>query len=412
MDRITAQQAATKWNISLRRVQDYCRQGKITGAERFGHNWMIPADAQRPADRRRKGSTDDSIPKGHLLRRSPFLDMTDLYCEAGSADRCIEELCYNVETQALFEAAITYSRGNIDEVHNHARYFLNNHSEFFAVVSGGLLLSLVAMWKGDVQLWNEARRHLLDAPCKDDVDRDMLALSIAAADSAIRNTNDFPTWFTKGCFERLPRDSLPAARVYYCRYLMIHAHELALGNVKIDGVQGLSLMKTLPYLIEPMISQMVSDRIILAEIYLRLMCATAYRMNGDNASAAEHIDKAVRLCLADGLYGPLAERRSALGSLLDDRVAAYDPSALKRLKELDKQLHHGWTRVHNAVLKKTVSAHLSPREREVARLVAFGFSDQQIASRLFISESSVKTLVRSAKNKTGVEKRRELIDFI
>ena len=161
-----------------------------------------------------------------------------------------------------------------------------------------------------------------------------------------------------------------------------------------------------------MISQMVSDRIILAEIYLRLMCATAYRMNGDTASAAEHIDKAVRLCLADGLYGPLAERRSALGSLLDDRVAAFDPSALKRLKELDKQLHHGWTKVHNAVLKKTVSAHLSPREREVARLVAFGFSDQQIASRLFISESSVKTLVRSAKNKTGVEKRRELIDFI
>lgn len=412
MDRITALQAATKWNISLRRVQDYCRQGKIANAERFGHNWMIPVDAEKPADRRCKGSTDGDIPPGRLLRRSPFLDMTDLYCEAGTADRRIEELCYNVETQALFEAAITYSRGQIDEVYNHARFFLNNYSEFFAVVSGGMLLSLVAIWKGDILLWNEARRHLLDAPCRDDADRDMLALSIAAVDSTIRDTNDFPKWFKKGCFDQLPRDSLPAARVYYCRYLMIHAQELAMGKIKIEGVEGLALMKTLPYLIEPMISQMVSDKVILAEIYLRLICGTVYHQSGDTASATEHIDKAVALCLADGLYGPLVEHRSTLGTLLDDRIGAIDPLALKHLKMLDKQLRHGWTKLHNAVLKKTVSAHLSQREREVARLIAFGFSDQQIASRLFISESSVKSLVRSAKNKTGVEKRRELIDFV
>lgn len=412
MDRITAREAAIKWNVSLRRVQDYCKQGKIAGAERFGHNWMIPADAEKPADRRCKSVSEETIPQGRLLRRSPFLDMTDLYCEAGTADRRIEELCYNVETQALFEAAVTYSRGQIDEVHSHARYFLNNHSEFFAVVSGGMLLSLVAMWEGDIHLWNEARRHLLSAPCRDDAERDMLALSIAAIDSSIRDTNDYPKWFTKGCFEQLPRDSLPAARVYYCRYLMIQAQELAMGNIQLDGVKGLSLMKTLPFLIEPMISQMVSDRVILAEIYLRLICGTVYHHGGDTYSAIEHIDRAVKLCLADRLFGPLAEYRGSLGTLLDDRVAAVDPSALKQLKTLHKQLHHGWTKLHNAVLKKTVSAHLSQREREVARLVAFGFSDQQIAARLFISEASVKSLVRSAKNKTGVEKRRELIDYI
>ncbi len=412
MDKITAQDAAIKWNVSLRRVQDYCKNGQIPNAERFGHNWMIPSDAEKPPDRRRKDTKSDDIPKGYLLRKSPFLDMTDLYCEAGTADRRIEELCYNVETQALFEAAITYSRGKIDEVYSHARYFLDNHDEFYAVVSGGILLSLVAMWKGDIQLWNEARRYLIDAPCRDDVDRDVLALSIAAADSAIRNTNDFPKWFTKGCFEKLPRDALPAARVYYCRFLMISAQELAMGNIEIEGLKGLALMKTLPFIIEPMISQMVSDRVILAEIYLRLVCAIIYHQGGDMEAATEHVDKAIRLCLADGLYGPLVEHRRQLGSFLDDRIAVVDPQALKTVKQLHKQLHLGWTKLHNAVLKKMVAAHLSPREHEVARLVVFGFSDQQIAKRLFISESSVKSLVRSAKNKTGVEKRRELIDYI
>ena len=59
MKKMTAQEAALKWNVSLRRVQDYCKRGKVPGAERFGANWMLPADAAKPADgRRNKGQSD------------------------------------------------------------------------------------------------------------------------------------------------------------------------------------------------------------------------------------------------------------------------------------------------------------------------------------------------------------------
>jgi len=239
-----------------------------------------------------------------------------------------------------------------------------------------------------------------------------LALSIAAVDSAIRNTNDFPKWFMRGCFDNLPRDAHPAARVYYIKHLMITSQELAMGNIIIEDVQGLALMKTLPFIMEPMISQMVVDKIVLAEIYLRLLCGIACHQSGDDKTAIEHIDKAIKLCLADGLYGPLVEHRRQLGTFLDDRIALVDANALRKVKELHKQLHIGWTKLHNAIMKKTVAAHLSPREREVARFVAYGLSDAQIAKRLFISETSVKALVRSAKNKTGVDKRKQLLDFI
>lgn len=410
--KITAQEAAIKWNVSLRRVQDYCKNGKIEGAERFGLNWMIPADAQKPVDGRSKAAKTSAQPQRTLLRKSPFLDMTDLYNNPGSADKVIEELSYNKETQSLFAAAITYSRGEIDLVYEHARYFLDNHTEFYAILSGGLLLSLVAMWKGDYALWNEARQHLLDAPCRDEVDTDIVALTIAAADSAIRNTNDFPKWFMRGCFDNLPRDTHPAAMVYYIKHLLVVAQELAMGNIILEDVKGFALMKTLPFIMEPMISQMVVDKVVLAEIYLRLLCGIACHQSGDDEIATEHIDKAIRLCLADGLYCPLVEHRRQLGTFLDDRIALIDQNALKKVKELHKQLHAGWTKLHNAVMKKTVAAHLSPREREVARFVAYGLSDSQISKRLFISESSVKALVRSAKNKTGVEKRKQLIDFV
>lgn len=359
MNMITANQAAEKWSLSLRTVQNFCKLGKISGAIRFGSNWMIPADAERPRDGRRKAAKGHAAEHRPLVRKSPFLDMTDLYNAPGTADTCTAALSHHPEAQALFAAEIAYSRGEIDKVYEQANYFLENHSGFYAVLSGGLLLSLCAMWKGDVQMWYKARKHILEAPCKDDVDRDIVSLTLASADSAIRNTNDFPDWFTRGCFDNLPRDAHPAARVYYIKHLMISAQELALGNMELDGVHGLGLMKALPYIMEPMISQMVVDKVVMAEIYLRLLCAIAYHQCDDDVRGGEHLDKAIHLCLADGLYGPLVEHRRQLGLFLDDHIAMIDLDALKKVKELHKQLHDGWTVIHNAVTERSVSSALT-----------------------------------------------------
>ena len=54
MDYMTAQQAADKWEISLRWVQTYLKNNRVEGAIRFGHVWMIPKDAEKPVDKRKK----------------------------------------------------------------------------------------------------------------------------------------------------------------------------------------------------------------------------------------------------------------------------------------------------------------------------------------------------------------------
>ncbi len=408
MDRITAYELAERWGVSVRYVQALCQKGRIPGAERKGRDWMIPTNVSRPPDGRSKAVQQNQKAHRPLVRRSPFLDMTDLYNTPGSADESIAALAEHPEAQALFAAEIAYSRGEIDKVYEQARSFLSSRSGLFAVVSGGMLLSLAAMWRGDIRLWNEARMYLYEAPCKDELDRDTIALAIASSDSAIRNTKDFPEWFSRGCFDNLPRDAHPAARVYYIKHLLISAQELALGNLELDGVYGLGLMKTLPYIMEPMISQMVVDRVIMAEIYLRLLIAIAYHQYGDDLRAAVHLDKAINLCLADGLYGPLAEHRRQLGLFLDDRLAMIDPDALKKVKTLHKQLHAGWTIIHNAVTQQHVQVSLSIREREVARLAAFGMTDPQIARQLSLSEHTVASLINQAKNKAGVSARSEL----
>lgn len=408
MGKITAQEIAEKWGVSPRYVQALCQKGRIPGAERKGRDWMIPGDAQRPPDGRSKAAKEAPPANQPLIRQSPFLDMTDLYNAPGRADTCAEALSHHPEAHALFAAEIAYSRGDIDKVYEQANYFLENHTGFYAILSGSLLLSLCAMWKGDLQMWYKARRHMLEAPCRDDVDRDIVALTMAAADSAIRNTDDFPDWFVHGCFDNLPKDAHPAARVYYIKHLLICAQDLALGNMELDGVSGFGLMKTLPYILEPMISQMVVDKVVMAEIYLRLLASITYHQYGDDVRGGVHLDKAIELCLADGLYGPLVEHRRQLGLFLDDHLARIDPAALRKVKTLHKQLHAGWTKLHNAVLERTVQESLTIREREVARLAAFGLSNQEIAKRLSLSSHTVHSLINAARNKIGVEGRTEL----
>ncbi len=51
---MTIREAAGKWNISIRRINNLCNAGRIPGCVKFGVNWAIPADAEKPIDMRIK----------------------------------------------------------------------------------------------------------------------------------------------------------------------------------------------------------------------------------------------------------------------------------------------------------------------------------------------------------------------
>lgn len=57
MEYMTAKEAAQKWDITVRRVQVLCAQGRIQGATRLGNVWAIPKDAKKPDDARLKNDT-------------------------------------------------------------------------------------------------------------------------------------------------------------------------------------------------------------------------------------------------------------------------------------------------------------------------------------------------------------------
>ena len=63
MEYISTKEAAAKWGISTTRITILANEGRIPGAKRIGRNWMIPASATKPVERKphqSKVSKDDT----------------------------------------------------------------------------------------------------------------------------------------------------------------------------------------------------------------------------------------------------------------------------------------------------------------------------------------------------------------
>ena len=54
MDYITTIEMSKIWGISSRRIFLLCSQGRVPGAEKKGKTWLIPKDAVKPTDPRKK----------------------------------------------------------------------------------------------------------------------------------------------------------------------------------------------------------------------------------------------------------------------------------------------------------------------------------------------------------------------
>lgn len=55
MDYMSVKETAEIWKVSERWIQKLCEENRIDGVMRFGRSWMIPRNAKRPIDKRRKG---------------------------------------------------------------------------------------------------------------------------------------------------------------------------------------------------------------------------------------------------------------------------------------------------------------------------------------------------------------------
>lgn len=54
MEYLTSVEMSEKWGITSRRISVLCSEGRIEGVIKKGKTWLIPSDAEKPADARIK----------------------------------------------------------------------------------------------------------------------------------------------------------------------------------------------------------------------------------------------------------------------------------------------------------------------------------------------------------------------
>lgn len=81
---ISVNDAATKFNISKRRVQILCEQGRISGANMVSGVWLIPDTAPKPVDKRRKTADENQL---SIIDVPQSVFTVDEFCKALSISK-------------------------------------------------------------------------------------------------------------------------------------------------------------------------------------------------------------------------------------------------------------------------------------------------------------------------------------
>ena len=126
-----------------------------------------------------------------------------------------------------------------------------------------------------------------------------------------------------------------------------------------------------------------------------------FAKNGKFADKKLIFAAALAMALPDGIYMPFAQNYNAIKPALDKLKSEPGYDVICRLgaefEVAAAQIGPGKTR-------------LSPREREVAELIRQGFTNKQIAARLYVSVSTVKMTISNIFDKTGIRSRAQLPD--
>jgi DNA-binding NarL/FixJ family response regulator len=102
----------------------------------------------------------------------------------------------------------------------------------------------------------------------------------------------------------------------------------------------------------------------------------------------------------------------ALGALGASKFEAEFRAGTRMSREAAVRLALGESDHDDVATERSKAGPLAKREVEVARLVAEGLSNKQIAARLFISEATVASHIRGILNKLGFNSRAQIASWI
>ena len=151
---------------------------------------------------------------------------------------------------------------------------------------------------------------------------------------------------------------------------------------------------------------------LMPKVYQLIFFALAKRSNGRYLEAQEHLKEALTTAFQDQIYLPFAQHECMIHFLTEMSTNFYDGTnipgvdSFTKIMELCKRQKRGVSIIKRAILQD--KSPLTPREREIALLAKERLRSKEIATKLYISEMTVRTTLRSIYSKLNIHSRAEL----
>lgn len=397
---LSIREAAEKWGVSERRINQYCTEGRIPGAQRIGKAWAIPADAEKPGDPRRTRRQGKSTPvqpaNGGVLDHTNLMPLMNTAFVPGHCQEAVAAMAPGPQ-QDIAMAEYHYFSGHPEEAAKAAEAYLIS-PDMGARLSACLIyayanLSLQRISRAEFAL-GELNAFFASAGAQ------VPQLQAAAAFVTFTGTvllhlplpEEMPD--TESFLPLLP----PGLRAFA---LYVQAHYLYLKQ-EYDYSAGM---------VEAALAMGAAAYPIPA-IYLHLVAVMDYMSMKQTERAKAHLLEAWEIARPDDLLEGFGEHHGLLGAMLEAVFKRKWPEDFKRIIDITYRFSSGWRRVHNPITGHDVADDLTTTEFSIAMLAARDWTTIEIAEHLNISANTVKTHISEAMRKLNLENRKDLKKFM
>lgn len=399
MEYITVREAAQRWKISVRLTQQYCIDGRIQGAVKFGGAWAIPADARKPTDprrvRREVGTAQpclQPVPETEAACLTPMPLLNGTF-RPGHCQEYVEGI-EDPRLRDIARAEYAYFSGRAEEAVRLAELYLS-HPDLALRLSACLIYAYANLTLGQI---HRARHALAEV-------RNMLSTADEHTPPQLLASAVFVV-ATAAVLLHLPMpevvDSLqeqlrllpPGLRMFA---LYVQAHHTYLQG---DYGKSIGIVETA--------FAMQAEACPIPSIYMHLAAVMDYMSLKQPEQAQAHLLAAWDLAQPDDLIEAFGEHHGLLGGMLEAVLKKDHPEDFRRIIAITYRFSDGWRKVHNPVTGEDVADNLTTTEFATAMLAARGWTNQEIADHMGLSLNTVKQYISTTLQKLNIKQRKDL----
>ena len=396
---ITVQDAAEKWDISVRQVQRLLAGGRISGAKVLGHSYLIPVSAQRPGDRRRKNDTLNraAVLPYNFLCSSVFLPYKKSKKALSILPDSLATNSDEINTQLKLQMAAEFAAFAGETLMARELLQKNMGREETKLCQSTLAMYL-AVTLGDYKTYQKISKEFvqLKENCEEETQQKLVELSLAVVDMGMLAPQLAPEWLRKGNVENLAVGEKTFALYQQAKYLQgICAYEQMF--ILCNTILSLTCQK---------------GYFTVIEIYVRVLCALACLRHASLGNAEEWLLSALEPALSYGFIMPFAENLYALGLPMQHIMEKYYPEHVGKIIEMGEKIWKNWVGFHNYYTKDKVTVLLTRRELQIAILAVEHTSYREIAEKQYVSIGRIRNILQNIYNKLGISSRDELRKYV